>query len=114
MKTPIDLGKKSESLCCPCPATESKPDEPKVYYPELYLSDLVPDGLPDEGTITFKYRISRETEDHKNPENSSCAIEVISIESVTAKEGAKKAKYDEGGDALDKLRNKPGGEDDDE
>jgi hypothetical protein len=92
-----------EDLACCCAPTGVKP-----YYPSVCLefkSDVAPE-LPEEGTITFRYKVRRET-DIVEDNRSEYSLELRSIEAV--KEGSSGEDEDEGaeetaGDVLDKYR----------
>ena len=101
MNESIDLGRKSEygEPCC----MPSK-DSDKVYYPEFNYSGDKELDLPDEGTMTIKFRVSRESEDKKEG-RYHCTVEVISIENVEGGEEveAPTKSGSESSDALDAI-----------
>jgi hypothetical protein len=78
----------------------------EVYYPEFTFKYDEPDAVPDTGTMTIKYRVARRSEDAKRPkdERYSCTIEVTEIVSANKmKDESPSKKYNEAGEALDKL-----------
>lgn len=93
----INLGKKLDysSPCCPCP---SEKPEGKVIYPSLYIDQ---DGtelndIPDEGTMTIRYRTCSKTSREKDGKKSVCLeLEVISIVDAQEKSKAREDKIDD-------------------
>jgi len=74
------------------------------HFPQIYLSDVEDLDLPDEGSMTIKFKLRRESEDKKTG-RCTYDVDVISIEDITAS-GAKRktSEYGKRGDNLDKLR----------
>lgn len=69
---PIDLGSKGgPEICCPNPPTTN----PSVYYPSTYITlpESADAELPESGEITFRFRVTRETEDRKD---KTCRYEI--------------------------------------
>lgn len=95
---PINLGK-------PEPMFNSMPDmasrDPEIYYPSVHID--LPEGvdLPEEGTITFKFKLNRITEDVKN-EKCCADLDLVSIVDTKASKSSKEEEYT--GDTLDRLR----------
>lgn len=111
MENIVDLGRKSgECATQPCNPGD-KPQE--VYYPTLYISDC-PVEFPESGTMTVRFRLSRETEDHKNGK-SSYDIDIMAITDIKADKGAEEdepvSSYDKAGAALDKLKSQSSAKD---
>lgn len=100
MKTPVDLGIDYDSCGCCVPVSPGQKKGEKVY-PTLHIDSLPEDALelPDEGTMTVKFRVSRETED-KKAGKCSYAIDILSVESV---DGAAPEKKPDTGTILDEL-----------
>lgn len=75
---PIDLGTKGGSEVCCGPPT---PSGTSVYYPSTYIT--LPESanaeIPESGEITFRFRVTRETEDRKD---MTCRYE-IDLEQIT-------------------------------
>lgn len=110
----IDLGvtpsKGEPSLSAPVSVGDSGPP----YYPSLYMSfpDSRLDGLPEEGTITFRYKTVATTESERNGKES-CSVELELRKIVAVSEAGKpKPGYETRsiGEALAEL--KSGGSDD--
>lgn len=106
----IDLGSKISA------PEQSVVDEP--YYPTIHLSDSeAAENLPDEGTMTVKFKVTRREEvKDKHGERYNCCIEIRAIESIDGKkccDKKKKDKFEETGDVLDKLRAMIAGEKED-
>ncbi len=95
---PITLGKPDIGGAIPFPTS---PRDPEMYYPCVHID--LPEGveLPDEGTITFQYKMNRVTEDVKN-EKTCADMDLTALVDVKADKSSKKEEY--GGDALDKLK----------
>lgn len=92
------LGKKmSEGPVNPV-SVESSGEE---FFPTLFLSEL-PEKLPNSGTMTIRFRVARNTDNVKEGKKSA-DVDVLEIVSVKADKESK-SKFDEGGEALDKLR----------
>lgn len=103
MKLNIKLNESSDS-----PATIS--GEKREYFPEFTFREDDEPEFPDEGTMVIKYRKVRSSVDKKTDKPYSCTLEVREIVSANGKkeesdEAAPTKKYDEAGDALDKLAN---------
>lgn len=101
---PIDLGKKWDGPMA-LPEAPGKDEESKVHYPCLYVdtkegSDLA--DLPDEGTMTVRYKIvSRTLSEREGKKSASLSIDVQKILDV---EGEKSKSDDKSaGEELDKL-----------
>ena len=84
--------------CCPVPVQGSP------VYPTVYLS--VKEGeldFPDSGVVTFRFRLSRESEDKKQ---GKCSYDLDLMEVLNIKADSKeKPEYEveSAGDALDKA-----------
>lgn len=99
-KLPIDLamGYGSENS----PPLMVKMPEPEPYYPGTRLEFKGDYELPDEGEITFRYRVTRSTEEKKT---DKCCEEIDFLEIVAVKELKDSSKdEDYAGDTIDKLR----------
>jgi len=87
------------------PATLSSPDETR--YPVLHYRGDDDLDLPQDGTMTVKFHVKRETSevDRKTGKhNYECDIEILSIEKVKGEDVAAPAKSgSEAADALDRL-----------
>lgn len=98
MKMPMDLGKSAKNNG-PAPVGMSE-GEDHVFYPSLFLEwEKDYDELPDSGTMTITFEVSRRTKDEKHGKYS-VDIDVKKITSVKA--GEKKSPSKE--DHIDKLR----------
>lgn len=97
-KFPIQLGSMGGPACCaPDSGCDSK------CYPTLYI-DGIDAELPAAGTMTVKFRLARESTDHKREKNSA-DIEVLEILSVKGeKADEEKHPRAEAEETLDKLR----------
>lgn len=76
------------------------------YYPEFTFNYDEEDAVPDQGTMTIRYKVSRKSEDAKRPKDRrySCTIEVVEIVSAQGeKDRSPSKKYNDAGDALDAL-----------
>lgn len=104
--TEINLGRKMDEMCCPCPAS-SKDEKDRLYYPTLYLENAKLGDLPETGEITLKYRLTRDTskteyEKGEKVKKSHCAdLEILSILSIEKSDEDQKPTSRE--DHLDKL-----------
>lgn len=79
MKINVDLGRKiSEPSCC-APVKESKD---RVYYPTLYIETKSPLKLPEEGTITLRYKKVGYSERN---DHYTCEIEAHEVISAVGK-----------------------------
>ena len=98
----IDLGKKDE-VCCSCPPTPTKAEEPSISYPGVWLTFRGEDpDIPESGTITFSFRRTGKTVRTKKGDTPGCIeydLELRSIDSMRA-EGKKSKSASE---ALDDL-----------
>lgn len=98
---PVSLGSSYGSLPC-CGPVETSKDA--VSYP--FTSVEVPEGaleFPDSGTVTFRFRLSRETEDKKE---GKCRYELELLEVVALKadpEGKEKFEPESSDDAVEKA-----------
>jgi len=105
MKLGIKLGDKG-----PGDYPVSAPSQNRdVYYPEFTVTQNEDDeeadlgDAPEEGTMTIRYCISRSSENNKTGQ-CNYTVEVREIISASAdKVNAPSKKYDEAGEALDKL-----------
>lgn len=95
MEYPVNLGKSGPSMS---PMAMPERSEPEMYFPSTHLEG---EGLelPDEGTITFRYRTNRESEDKRT---ETCCYDIDLLEIVSVK-GAKAAEP-KPEDALDKIK----------
>lgn len=111
----IDLGTKPGEGGEPCCLSKtSEPGSP--YYPSLYMSfsDSRLDGLPKEGTITFRYKTIATTESERKGKES-CSVELELRKIVAVSEAGKPKPGSETrsiGEALADL--KSGGSDDED
>ncbi len=97
MKTPINLGTKSNEMpCCPTPSSTE-------HYPTVYLSGKEFATLPKEGTMVVRFkRRSLNTSEQEDKTHVDVSVDLVEITSVTADE--KEGEDEAPGDALDKLR----------
>ncbi|SRR6266567_4212966 len=106
---PINLETEGYGLSVPTPS-----DEPR--YPILHYSGPKDLDLPQDGTITVKYHLKRETSevDRKTGKHHyDCDIEILSIEKLKSEEAVAPAKSgSEAADALDKLMAEHSGDED--
>ncbi len=103
MNTPIDLKQKSEFGS---PITSPGMDVADSY-PEFRVSGEDELGIPDEGTMTIKYRITREVSEKRGEkEHYSCTVEVQSIEKVSGQRNAPSKRDHSAEEALDILASK--------
>lgn len=72
--------------------------------PTIYISRDEEMEMPKEGTAMIKYRLRRKSESEEGDRESySYEIEVLEIGCFGKHEGKRKSKYDEAGEAIDKL-----------
>jgi hypothetical protein len=94
----IDLSR-SSGQCEPsdCP--------PNKYYPSFHYDGPKELDLPEEGTMTVKFKRTGRSESERDGKvNYSCSIDVLSIESVEGEEDDAPSKsYDDASSALDKI-----------
>ena len=93
----VDLERNYNGLSGPSRASE---------YPEVSFTEDEPCNIPEEGVLTVKYRLVRhgtDTSDENRPQYSYtiCLKELVSA--VSEELEAPSKKYDEAGEALDKL-----------
>jgi len=96
---PIKLGR---TMSEPSMKLSAPSHESEEYFPNVHLEWDKDYELPDEGTMTVKFRISRESREVQ-AERQSVDLDLIEIVSVTADEPKAKESEDTG-EALDKLR----------
>lgn len=85
-------------------SSESPESDEMMMYPSLYLEWEKPYNLPDEGTMTVRFKKTRSSEDKKNDRYTE-DVDVIEILSVKGSgKSDKKSSMDEASDALDKIR----------
>jgi hypothetical protein len=98
---PINLQQEGYGL-----ATPSDPSEPR--YPVLHYCGDEDLDLPQDGTMTVKFHVKRETSevDRKTGKHSyDCDIEILSIEKVKGEDvQAPASSGNDAEDALDKIR----------
>ena len=107
MKLNLDMASE-EPTCC----LSSMKDN--TYYPSFHYSGDQELALPDEGTMTIRFKrtgMSTNT-DRDGEEHYSCSVDVVEIISVGASKGAKKSAGKETEDALDALAKEYGGGED--
>lgn len=97
-ETPINLGRKWDSSCC-CPSP-AKDMEESVHYPSLYIETGEALELPENGTMTVKFQVTRREESGTDKKRYCVNVDVIQITDVKA--GAKK-KEKSGEEALDEY-----------
>lgn len=97
-KMPISLARNYDSHFGG--AVPSQPSQ-EMFYPNVHLEWDDEYKLADEGTITFKYRVTRDVLEKVPKERNCVDIDVLEIVEVKP---AKSEKEDYGGDALDKLK----------
>jgi hypothetical protein len=107
----INLGSKSE--CGPCNSTALAQDkEPSVSYPSVYLNGDAKEfaGLPDEGVMTVRYKVTRRSiEVTADKKRSSLSIDLLKILEAKSDEDDKSPS-----EVLDDLAKQVTEEDDDE
>ena len=107
MKLNIKLGESYDNQ--PVSPGEKKQEE---YFPEFTFKEDDEPELPEEGVMKIRYKKTRSSEDKKAKKPYSCTIEVREIISVDGKpedvNDAPTKKYDEAGDALDKIAKSKG------
>lgn len=80
------------------------------YYPCLHLENVEGlNDLPDEGTLTVRYRISREVDDKKN-DRKCLDLDVLAITNVEAESASEDAAEPSTAEALEALRSAIEGE----
>ncbi len=94
----LKLGKMSPSY--PSASLAPQMPEPEEYFPSLRLE--LPEGseLPDEGTMTIRYKINRETEDKKA---GYCCVD-LDVTEITAVKDETPKEDEYAGNVLDALR----------
>ena len=99
----MNLGRKMEGPTAPNSIeVEIKAEEPKVYYPSLYVEGLPESlGVSGEGTATVKFKVVSETKKTRDGKTTFCYD--IEIQDFAPK-GGKSKKSDE--EELDELRDK--------
>lgn len=105
----IDLGRKSPELAS-IPSPPSDKGEDNVYYPDVYIDggkEL--DEIPDEGTITFRYKKVRETTEKRDGKKTSHSVnlKLFAITDTTSESSEEK---EDSGAELDKLAKEVAGE----
>jgi len=96
----IKLGRKYDPSCC-CPVSPGE-KQPEVVYPSLYIEgieDVELAKLPEEGTMTVRYKICNRSENLKT-EKTCLTLDILAIEKADAEEVDLDA---DTGDALDKI-----------
>jgi hypothetical protein len=93
--------------CEPC-CVSSDSQTPRKYYPNFHYEGENDIDLPEEGTMTIKFkRTSREERDRDGKKRYSYSVDVLGIDKVDgakAEVDDKPAKsYDEASSALDKI-----------
>lgn len=108
---PIKLGHKMSSPAMP--TSPSPPSEDQMYYPCLYLEWDKSYDLPDEGTMTVRFKKKAESTSTRNGETrQTVELDITAIEDV---EGEMTKKDSEpSGDLLDRVRELVMGEEDSE
>ena len=103
MKTPIDLKQKSEFGGPISVGMDASRDS----YPEFRISGDEELDLPKEGTMTIRYKITREVEESVgDKEHYNCTVEVRSIEKVSGQRSAPSKRDHSAEEALDILASK--------
>lgn len=99
-KLPIDLGMSYGSETSP--PMMAKMPEPEHYYPGTRLEWKGDYELPDEGEITFRYRVTRSVEEKKTEKycEELDFLEILAVKPL--KDSSKDEDY--AGDTIDKLR----------
>lgn len=110
-KLNIDLGSDSMDAHMSSPMMPMMPMKSEKYYPKFHYSGDKELEIPDEGTMTIRYRevASSERENRDGSENYTCEIEVqeiVSVEGDASAEAPAKSYGKDTGDALDALRKK--------
>jgi hypothetical protein len=105
MKLNLKLGESHSESAIPTNPGE-KPSE--MYYPELTFREKDEPEFPEEGVMKIRYKKTRTSMDKKSKKPYQCTIEVHEIISAEGKkeeagEDAPTKKFDEAGDALDKI-----------
>lgn len=102
----IDLGVKPAN---PVPFPEPPAGTPEKFYPSCYVSDVDLEDLPESGTMTVKYRLSRSEKNHKTGK-WSYTIELEKIVSATKgeDESEESDREEELDEMLDEVEGKKG------
>lgn len=85
----------------------TKVDEDAVHYPSLYIDSEGKLDIPEEGTMTIKFKkVSSSTnKPREGKEQHSCTIDVMEISDIKGGKGKSKDKDEESsGDALDRVK----------
>lgn len=107
MKLNLKLGESGSEMA----ASLSMPGEKErtEYFPEFTFREDDEPEFPEEGVMKIRYRKVRSSVDKRSKNPYSCTLEVREIISAEGKKDdadeTPTKKYDEAGDALDKLAN---------
>ena len=109
MKLNLKLGESGEGMIAP----SSGEKEQEEYFPEFTFREKSEPEFPEEGVMKIRYRKVRTSLDKKSKKPYSCTLEVREIISADGKkdeadEEAPTKKFDEAGDALDKIAKSKG------
>lgn len=90
----------SESM----PTEPMKMDSDEMHYPSLYIDSDKKLDIPDEGTMTIKFKkVGSSTNKPRNgKESHSCTVDVLEISNI--KGGKSESKNEDSGDALDRVK----------
>lgn len=113
MKYDTDLGSDPKDYSSPISAQEPS----RIYYPSVHLSGPEELDLPEEGTITFKYKLRREasSKDGDGKHRYDCDLDLTKLVSATPEKDERPSRRDTSTeDALDKLMKEREGDDGDD
>lgn len=108
----IKLGRKG-GPCCPEPM---KSDSEEMHYPSFYVDGDKKLDLPEEGTMTVKFRKTSESNSkgRDGKEHYSCSIDVMEVSNVKGTKASEDKNEESASDALDRLKNEAESEAEDE
>lgn len=103
---PIDLGR---TMGESSPASPSKRDKKKKFYPSFYVEWDKKYDLPDSGTMTVKFQKTSETTSKRpgDKEHQSVTLDILEIIDTKAgkvSDGEKELEEESGSDALDRMK----------
>lgn len=115
MKTPIDLGRTYDEMGSPCCVADSSDTKDTKHYPTFHYAGDEELGLPDEGVMTIRFCLKRETsgkrEDGKHYYECDIAVEqIVSVKGEKSEAPARSGSA--AADALDKIAEALGAKDD--
>lgn len=97
----IKLGRKGGMY--PEPASSGNSE---MHYPSLYIDGEKELDLPDEGTMTIRFKKTNESasKSRDGKENYSCGLDVLEISNVKGSKPDNEDESESGEDALDRLK----------